>query len=397
GGWVAGPVAALVPCSCRSAVGPGAAGLSEAPGAVGGAQPGGGVVAGFGGAQVVAAAGGGRGAGQGVVAGGGVEQVCPVPVGIAGGDVGGVAGQGVDAGDERGGRAGPADAHPGAAVGLQGAVVDGDVRGEGGGAGGGAGVAVRVVLPGWFGQIGGAAAAGGCTGGVPDSFGPAAGVAGPGELGAAGGGHGGQVGGEARRGEPAVAGGGDDGVPRVVVGLRIPLGEAAFPGAVAVGNGLGAEPGGGVLGGGQVGERGGLGRHDQDLAAGAGGGGHRHVQGLLHPPAERVGRGQRGGVAALVGQPQAAGGGGAGQQAVVLAVGARVGGGVRGAVGVHDRHGLMGVTGCRQLVRGLDGLRPPALRLRGWPAGPGGDGPVHRGLGPVQRQAPRLPGPGPRA
>src|SRR5262249_61030149 len=176
GGWVAGPVAALVPCSCRSAVGPGAAGLSEAPGAVGGAQPGGGVVAGFGGAQVVAAAGGGRGAGQGVVAGGGVEQVCPVPVGVAGGDVGGVAGQGVDPGDERGGCAGPADAHPGAAVGLQGAVVDGDVRGEGGDVGGGAARAVWVVLPGGFGQVGGAAAAGGCPRGGAGSVGPAPGL-----------------------------------------------------------------------------------------------------------------------------------------------------------------------------------------------------------------------------
>src|SRR5262249_48908421 len=225
--------------------------------------------------------------------------------------------------------------------------------GGGDGGGGGAG-AVRAVVPERLGHIRRAAAARGAPAGLPDPLGPAAGVAGPGELGAANGGYRVEVRGEARGGEPVVAGSDDDGVPGVVIGAGVGLAEPGFPDAVAVGDDLGAEPGGSVLGGGQVRDKRWTGLHDQDLAARAGGRPHRHAQGLLRSPAARVGYGQRGGVAVLVDDPQAPGAGGARGQAIVVTVGGQVGGQARGAVGVHDRHRLVRVTRDRQLVRGLD-------------------------------------------
>src|SRR5262249_57259347 len=135
-------------------------------------------------AGAVGAGGGGGGGGQRVVGGGDVVRGMGGLVGVAGLDGGGVAGQRIHPSDERGGGAGTAELQPRAGAGGQGAVVDGDVPGQGGDVGGGAAGAVRVVLPGRFGHIRRAAAARG----APDPLGPAAGVAGPGELGAAYGG-----------------------------------------------------------------------------------------------------------------------------------------------------------------------------------------------------------------
>src|SRR5262249_17835694 len=141
--------------------------------AVGGAQAGGGVVAGLSRAQVVAAADLlGRGAPlRDVVAGGDVVQVPAVLIDRAGAQAAGVAGQGVDPGDRGGGGAGAGGGEPAAVV----LYVDGDVGGHGGDVGGGAAGALRVVLPGGLGHERRAAGAAGDVAErlVPHPLGPA--------------------------------------------------------------------------------------------------------------------------------------------------------------------------------------------------------------------------------
>src|ERR1035438_3865820 len=97
---------------------------SEGPGAVGGTQAGGCVIAGASDAEGVVAAGGSARVGEPVVVtGGDIEQRARVRVQELLGRGGAITGQPVDPRDERGGRAGAGHGDP-AAVEL---VVDGDV------------------------------------------------------------------------------------------------------------------------------------------------------------------------------------------------------------------------------------------------------------------------------
>ena len=216
--------------------------------------------------------------------------------------------------------------------------------------------AAGVVLPGRLGFVGRAAAArtGPATLGVPP-----------------GGGHRGQRGATdsgdvlRRRGVlhpvAAVTRAGRDRDPRMTVVAGVVAGlSRRFRGAVAVGHRDGTQPDGGVDRRPQIGQGGGVGLHQQDLAVRAGRRHHVQVQHDLLSPASV--RGRRRGPPVLVHLAEAATG--AGRQPVLRPVGVQVALRGRQVVGVHggDRPAATGRTGGQLVGRLLITRSIPARR-----------------------------------
>ena len=163
-------------------------------------------------------------------------------------------------------------------------------------------------------------------------------------------------------GEAGVPAGGDHGAAARLVGAAEREREPVLAGAVAVGDHLGAQPGGGALGGGQVRRAGAVALHDQDAAARAGRRDHRHVQGGLQVPSGAH-PGRRGlGPAVLVDLAEAAAGHGARRQPELLAVGGQEAGQVRGVERDRHGHGLVRGSLRRQPVRRPDRRRAQPVR-----------------------------------